>query len=73
MWHRDKGDRIFSTPYLNESAFWAIITYATSLRCHVVSVAQRSRRQVVALEIEGSIPSTHPILLTSPVSVPLMI
>jgi hypothetical protein len=27
----------------------------------VVSVAQRSRRQVVALEIEGSNPSVHPI------------
>lgn len=26
----------------------------------MVSVAQRSRRQVVALKIEGSIPSTHP-------------
>jgi len=26
----------------------------------VVAVAQRSRRQVVALKIEGSIPSSHP-------------
>ena len=26
----------------------------------MVAVAQRSRRQVVALKIEGSIPSSHP-------------
>ena len=31
----------------------------------VVSVAQRLRRQVVALEIEGSNPSTHPCAYSS--------
>ena len=31
----------------------------------MVGIAQRLRRQVVALEIEGSIPSTHPKLLVT--------